>query len=1016
MEGTEPSRKNYDDLTGLLDKETFYDWAQALIEKKDEDVEYVVIFFDMDNFKLFNANYGYEKGDELLIKISEIIKENFSESLVARFSGDHFVVFTQPMQIINSITEVRSRVKSIQNNINIELKAGVCIVDDSNLDIIRYTDRARMACISIKKKYDTDYKFYDEELAGSLIRKQFIIDSLDEAIANNYIKVYYQPIVRSLTGDVCGWEALVRWIDPEKGIIYPNEFISVLEEYRLIQRLDCHVIEEVVKTFAKLKEEHKKEAVPVSINLSRIDLESIDIVPFIDSVIEKYHAPRGMFRFEITESILTDNPKFIQKQIERFRQSGYMIWMDDFGSGYSSLNVLKQFDFDLVKIDMEFLRDFDTSANGKIILKHMVSMLKNLGYHTLIEGVENKEQYDYMRHLGCELIQGYLIGRPMPIEDGVEELRNNKQYFERYDEREFYNEIGKVDLLKQNPFDEIEDSLIDKSYPLGIGIVKDGIWEFAYANDAYIQGIKVFGHETISILEDMINDNEWPWLQREQFWEICNLSKSTYEVEGIEYVSNNKIINMKVRHVANDRNTGYDAYLVSILSRTNRLMESYDDKTSIVSNYMFSLFECVDLFGFDGEYYENLYLSNSRVQVKAEGLSPRQMIDKIAEERVKPEDRSVFLTFMDLSTAKERLYSEKNGIKQAFFRILNASGEYVWKSIILQIVDLFDKDVLLSCVSEASREICQHMNEFYEKIPQDIFKTVADINKRKEYAFENIIRLVPAGVFWKDKERRFLGANQMFLDYYGLKSVDSIIGKTDEDMGWHINPEPFMNDELQVINEGKIIRNVKGECIIKGQVRKIMATKQPFIVDGEIVGLIGFFNDITDSEAEKENLENLSMTDELTGLLNRRALEDIITKYVSQYDQDKTDFMMMLVDVDRFKKINDMYGHDFGDMVLKNVSDAIKAITANNSVAFRIGGDEFVLLHQFRKLSEVDSIKEELAIKVSDIDRIDGMKVKVRISSGVSLYSESEDKNMLLQAADKRMYEDKRRHKDNHVS
>ena len=1011
MDKAEMLKENRDELTGLLDKQAFYVWSQELIDTSEDDDKYAFIFFDVDNFKLFNANYGFEKGDELLVSIAGIIKEIFKDQLVARFSGDHFVVCTNTIQLIPAITEIRKRVKQLQKNINLELKAGVYVLDGETTDVVRCSDRARMACVSIKKKYDIDYRFYDEALGGSLTRKQFIIDNLDEALENKYIQVYYQPIVRAMTENVCGWEALVRWIDPVRGVVYPNEFIPVLEEYRLIHKIDSYVMERVFSKISKIKSNNCDEAVPISINLSRIDFEALDIIPYIDKLVEKHGVSKKMFNFEITESVLMDSPRFIQEQIIRLRTKGYSVWMDDFGSGYSSLNVLKNFDFDLVKIDMEFLRGFESSDNGKIIIKHMVSMLKNLGFHTLAEGVETKEQMDFLKDVGCELIQGYLIGRPLPFNESVESLKKSGYKYENRIESDLYDKVGSFDILKQNPL-EVVDEEIGSSLPLAIGVVRDGVWKFIYANDGYLQEIKIYGNENIIIVEDMINYPEWRWFRRDMFWEICAASKASHETESMEFVDNGRIINMRVRHIVWDEATDSDAYMVSIRSLSKHVMESYEKKSSIISNYLLGFYECIDLYGLDNNYFENIYLANSGVHVKHAKLRPTEIIEKMAENRVHEDDRRIFLEFMDLNTIRERLASEENGLKLSFFRILNSKNIYVWKCVIIRIIEYLDREVMLVCVGEATRELSQNMDAFVTGGHADMFKAVGFTGHTpEEYAFENIIRLVPAGVFWKDKNRRFIGANQMFLDYYGLKSVESIKGKTDEDMGWHINPDPFMEDELSVINEGKIIKNVHGECIVKGRVRKISATKQPFIVDGEIVGLIGFFNDITEQEEERRQLENLSNTDELTGLLNRRAFDKIAEKYVSQYNIDKTDFVLILLDIDRFKQINDMFGHDFGDEVLKRTSEIIRGITSNNSVAFRIGGDEFAILHQFKSDAEIRSIIQELVISFANIDRIARMDIKVRASVGTAMYSKANDLHELLKMADKEMYEDKEQHK-----
>lgn len=998
-------KDNRDELTGLLDKHAFIEWGQELINTRDKQVEYVFVFFDMENFKLYNANYGYEKGDELLISIGNILKDIFKNQLVARFSGDHFVVCTNSIQIVPSIVETRKRVKALQRKINIELKAGVYILEDDNIDVSRCVDRARMACVSIKKKYDVDYRFYDEELGGTIQRKQLIIDSVDEALEKGYIKVYYQPIIRSLTGNICVWEALVRWIDPKRGVFYPDEFISVLEEYRLIHKVDCYVIEKVIAKFSEMKRDGLKAAVPVSVNLSRIDFETIDLISYVGSLIEKYDTDKSIIRLEVTESVMMDNPRFIQEEISRLRENGYKVWMDDFGSGYSSLNLLRAFQFDLAKIDMEFLQDFDTSDNGKIVLKHTVSMLKNMGIHTLAEGVETKEQYDFLKLLGCELLQGYYIGRPLPLDESMREVEKAGYKFENLDYRAFLDLVGETDLLRQNPLEGKPDTVTENDLPLAMGLVRKNKWRFAYFNEGYEKAIKIYGNENMEIAEAMINgDEKWPWIQKNDFWNMCLLAKKSGEAESIEFVENGHIVNMRARHIAYDDETQTDAYLVSIRLLSNYLNESYESKVKIVSSYIFSFYECIDVFGLDGVYYENIYLSNGSVHVRDKNLKAKEMIESLCKNKIHEDDRELFYKLMDLEHAKENHMYEPGGVKFEVLRISDANGEYVWKSVTTRIISIFGREALISCVAEATQGMSNHMSEF---MSYDNSNSLINKINDNDYAFENILRLVPVGVFWKDRERRFLGANQMFLDYYDLKTVDSIRGKTDEDMGWHINPEPFKQDELAVIKEGKVIRNVRGECIVKGELRRISASKQPFVIDGKIVGLLGYFVDITDDEKVKANLEALSNTDELTGMLNRRAFDEIVDKYIDQYNIDKTDFAMMVFDIDRFKQVNDRYGHMFGDLVLKAVSKRLKEVTNNNSLVFRIGGDEFALLHQYASKTELDSIVQDFNYKIAKIKRIGNEDIKVRVSVGVSTYKETEDKNRMYELSDKRMYDDK---------
>ncbi len=714
MEDFKELRLIIDELTGLLEKQSFYDCAQDLLDNADLDHRYSFVFFDLENFKIFNANYGYEKGDELLAIIGKIIKDSFKGQLISRFSGDHFVVFTDSSNIIPNIKIIRDKIRLVQKNVNIELKAGIYNCDGSDKDVIRCCDRARIACISIKKKYDAEYKIYDDELGGSLQKKQDILDGLDEALELKYIQVYYQPIIRAFTGKICGWEALVRWVDPLNGIIYPCEFIPVLEEYRLIPKIDAYVMEEV---FSKYNDQmmKKRETVPVSINLSRIDFEVMDLVAFIDEKMTKYNCPKDMFHFEITESALMENPQFILEQITRLRENGYKVWMDDFGSGYSSLNLLKNYQFDLVKIDMDFLSNFENTDNGKIILRHIVSMIKNLNMHTLVEGVETEEQYEFLRSIGCEMIQGYLIGRPLPYLEGLRKILKDGRTVERASERFFYDKLGEIDVLKQNPLQNTSNQPLENPLPLAIGIVTDGKWKFVYTNAGVRELVASFGYKTIEEVENTLStEGNRGWPQNSLFSEICAHSKEKGRSEGMDFIQGGKIINMRVRHIIEDKREKKDAYLISVRSLSRVLTTNNDAKISAISNNIFSHYECVDLYGIQEDYFENIYLHDSRLHIDFKNKGARQVLQEISERLVHPEDKERFLTYMNLSTVEERIERERGESMLEFYRILDVNGEYRWKGITLSIMHLENFDAVLGYIREASSEMVRFMEEIIE--------------------------------------------------------------------------------------------------------------------------------------------------------------------------------------------------------------------------------------------------------------------------------------------------------------
>ena len=270
--------------------------------------------------------------------------------------------------------------------------------------------------------------------------------------------------------------------------------------------------------------------------------------------------------------------------------------------------------------------------------------------------------------------------------------------------------------------------------------------------------------------------------------------------------------------------------------------------------------------------------------------------------------------------------------------------------------------------------------------------------------------------FWKDNKRRFVGASQSFLDYYGFDSVDIIKGKTDEDMGWHIDPEPFKNDERSVIKEGASICEQHGTCIIKGKVRHISATKMPIRNSkNEICGLVGFFEDITDTYNEKKKLKKAANTDTLTGLLNRAGLAKVLDEYIHSFENGGMDFVVYYVDINDFKTANETYGHSFGDQVLVGVADSLVRDMGSDSVIARLGGALFVLVHQLKKKTRhvainraVLNLEEKIRNSIESINYIGDHTVKLSVSSGFSAYSEHKNIDKVLATADVNMLEDKR--------
>ncbi|MBQ7582037.1 MAG: EAL domain-containing protein, partial [Lachnospiraceae bacterium] len=277
-------------------------------------------------------------------------------------------------------------------------------------------DHARLACNSIKNRHDVNYCIYDEMLREQLRKQQYVVDHVEEAIEKEYIAVFYQPVIRVATGEICGYEALVRWIDPQFGMISPADFIETLEQFHLIHLVDTYVIQKVCEDYRRLMAEGE-DIVPVSVNISRLDFELCDIFRIVEEEREAADMPRHLLDLEITESALNDNVGYIKSECDRMRELGYHVWLDDFGSGYSSLNTLAEYNFDVLKLDLIFLRNFDHNPKTGKLMSYIIKGAKGMGLSPLCEGVESEAHYAFLREIGCERAQGYYFGKPMPMDD-----------------------------------------------------------------------------------------------------------------------------------------------------------------------------------------------------------------------------------------------------------------------------------------------------------------------------------------------------------------------------------------------------------------------------------------------------------------------------------------------------------------------------------------------------------------------------------------------------------------------
>lgn len=407
----------HDALTGLYNRSTFCRKTADFL-RQNPNGTYNMVQFDIERFKVINELYGNFMGDRILLLIAEGLQKCLKDKgTYGRLEADHFAVClpagTEELQYVRE--QMDKSLASVKIEQKINLYYGVYTVEDRDMSVDLMCDRANLALRTVKGNSNRSYAVYNDELHQVVLSEQQLTNSMEEALLQRQFEVYYQPVVDLKTGEVVSAEALVRWNHPEKGMVSPGFFIPFFEHNGFIIKLDAYIREEVCRNIMELGR-RGLNCVPVSVNVSRLEFYDPNLCRSIIDLTERYRLEPGMMRLEITESAYTDNPQQLLAAMKELQNYGFQVLMDDFGSGYSSLNMLKDVPVDILKMDMKFLENQGISGRGPEILASLVRMAKKLGMHTIAEGIETKEQGDFLRSVGCEYGQGYYYARPMPAD------------------------------------------------------------------------------------------------------------------------------------------------------------------------------------------------------------------------------------------------------------------------------------------------------------------------------------------------------------------------------------------------------------------------------------------------------------------------------------------------------------------------------------------------------------------------------------------------------------------------
>lgn len=441
----------YDNLTGLYNKKKFFDVSKHMLTNNN-DKKFVFIRLDIDRLRLANSFFGTDMYDKLLIYISEEMKRLYSSlpyCVFGRIESDIFGIchLYDETSILRRIADIRNFLSKFNPEYDIVPNLGLYVIEDNNLPLEMIFNRATLAASYTRGNYVKFYTFYNSDMSNALIHEQEIINDVKGAIESGQFDIYFQPKYSLQTNRPYGAEALVRWFHPVKGMVMPGEFIPVFEKNGFISKLDYFVWEKACQYLRKWIDEGR-HPYPISVNVSRVNMYNPKIVEIIKGITDKYDIPTTLLNLELTESAYMENPIAIKEVISNLQKYGFVILMDDFGSGYSSLNILKDIKVDILKVDMRFLSKTDIPGRGDNILASVIRMAKWINLPVVVEGVETSEQSRFLRSIGCDYVQGFYFAMPMPEEEYLNLIDMNIEVSDKKDA--VFNDSISIDSLFEN--------------------------------------------------------------------------------------------------------------------------------------------------------------------------------------------------------------------------------------------------------------------------------------------------------------------------------------------------------------------------------------------------------------------------------------------------------------------------------------------------------------------------------------------------------------------------------------
>ncbi|SFG79530.1 EAL domain-containing protein [Oribacterium sp. WCC10] len=970
-----------DPLTGLPNKEYFMKTARTECRKMHmQHKDMVIINFDLNGLKRFNSRYRMEEGDKLILCFADILKRHFDGHCCSRFGEDHFYAFAESADIEVILNQIIGELQSANNGRTLTVRIGIAGYTPDEA-ISEICDKAKIASDNLIDAMESDYVWFNEDIKDKHLSREYILRHFDQAIAEGWIEPFYQPVVRTLNGRVCGFEALARWKDPEYGILLPSEFITILEENHISYKLDMYIIGKVVEMLHRRKE-YGQPVVPVSVNLAQSDFDLCDPVTIISSLCDSHGISRNLISIEIAETALMNDRGLIRNAINRFHKSGFEVWMDDFGEGYSSLNILKEFSFDGIKMDIDFLKDMNEKSRQIIIMA--IRMAKSIGMHTLAEGVEKPEHCEFLKSIGCEKIQGYVYSKPLMFDEVLRHMSDSGLIFEPGEVYEFYQKAGLVDLVSP--------------VPLALFLYDGRRFKTLFKNEPYSSEVKAIGVSDEQGIELYLNSDQ-TMLSR-KFKELADKAIDNNKSESMIFVARNKYFRGVFTPVARMKNC---TILSATIDGTRYDAQRRSEEMDRIMRNITTVYDNIYLIDYNKD---SRTVITSTFSYEHDGditYGLRQFYADYSRKRAHIDDIERLQKFLSKENIEDRFRRSDRGSFSEVFLVMQQDGNYHWTEFLFVGLPESDGQRYFVCEKPSEVEDAQNKTEYIRRLIESNNISLRDLELRRDNDWEkSLLENGNIKLFWKDKERRFVGASDAFLKYYGFKSLDEIIGKTDEDLAWHIDDNPYRIDEKHVIERGESVLNAPGKVIVEGVPRDILANKFPAYYEGKVTGLIGYFVDIEQDLKSDEKVRQNNLIDPLTGLLNAQGMMMTMLEFDSSFKTSGSDYVYASIFVDGYNEVLTDFGEEVAQHLIKLVARTVKKSFGSSATIARNYGCHFAVCE---KGYSTDAITKEISRctdAIKEIKEVEKHRCNISMTYGIAMGSEANNIQSIMDIAQKR--------------